>query len=49
MYRIQCKLGKKWKWGLHDYTTRELAEMRLVELWAVGIDARIVESKKLFK
>lgn len=40
MYRIQCKVKGKWKWGLHDYTL-ENAEKRLVELWAVGIDARI--------
>lgn len=48
MYRIQCKLGSRWKWGLHDYTL-EQAEMRLVELWAVGIEARIKPLRKLLR
>ena len=49
MYRLQVKANKNWRWGLVEYASLEQAEERVAELKAVGITARIRESKELFE
>jgi len=47
-YRLIIKCGRKWKWGLHDYTFAEAIE-RQKELEEVGIKSAIEHNSKLFK
>ncbi len=46
-YRLQIWYGRRWKWGLNDYTLKQ-AENRLAELSNVGIKARIKPLADLF-
>ena len=48
MYRLQVKVGKEWRWGLHDYPTEEAATDRMAELEKVGIKSRLRKSAELF-
>ena len=48
MYRLQVKVSKDWKWGIVEYDSLEKAEARVDELRAVGIMARVKESRELF-
>ena len=41
MYRIMCKRGKVWKWGLHSYTMQQALDRKL-ELVTVGIECKVV-------
>ena len=39
-YRLQVWYGRRWKWGVNDYTLDQ-AEKRIEELKAHGIKARV--------
>ena len=47
MYRLQIRYKRSWKWGINTYETRKAAEVRIAELAAVGIKARIKNESEL--
>ena len=48
IFRLKVKFGKKWRWGLNDYTL-EQAQKRQLEMSIVGIETKIVPISELLK
>ena len=44
MYRLEVKVGRKWKLGINEYSTEEQATERKNKMESVGHVVRIVKN-----